>query len=454
MLCKLQSCNIPVLLLLLIATVMTCDSHKEPQILEQIDVDKVWAGHPVGFCLLTRNDHQFVAYYDANRQMTVAARGLGDSIWHYKHLPSTLGWDSHNYVTLAIDRDSCLHVSGNMHNDSLVYFRSQNPLDVATLDPIHRMTGDAETRVTYPRFMHDAQGNLLFMYRNGGSGNGERLVHRYSESTRRLERLLDTPLLDGRAHSMNAYPAPPVNGPDGYFHLVWMWRNNPDARSNHDISYMRSRDFVHWETAAGKPVSLPVMPDDKEVIVDPVPPNQGLINMGHKVSFDPDGRPVVIYHKYDENGYSQIFLARWKNKKWNIRALSPWMTRWSFRGTGAIECEIKAGPLVMLTDGRLVQSWTHSIQGSGTWELDPETLEVRGSVDLPPRYPVHLQKPESDIEGMTVRWCKDSGDQPSDNADYVMRWETLPVNRDQPANRSFPENSRLRVYQLKNTAQR
>ena len=42
--------------------------------IEVIDVAPVWAGHPIGFCLLTQAPHQFVAYYDAERHMTVAQR--------------------------------------------------------------------------------------------------------------------------------------------------------------------------------------------------------------------------------------------------------------------------------------------------------------------------------------------------------------------------------------------
>jgi hypothetical protein len=35
-------------------------------------VAKVWSGHPVGFSLLTRSNHQYVAYYDTDRQLIMA----------------------------------------------------------------------------------------------------------------------------------------------------------------------------------------------------------------------------------------------------------------------------------------------------------------------------------------------------------------------------------------------
>jgi len=53
-----------------------------PTVVLAIDVTDVWSGHPVAFSLLTRNDQQFAAFYDANRQMTIAARSLTSTTWH------------------------------------------------------------------------------------------------------------------------------------------------------------------------------------------------------------------------------------------------------------------------------------------------------------------------------------------------------------------------------------
>ncbi|MHC4916513.1 MAG: BNR repeat-containing protein, partial [Planctomycetota bacterium] len=282
-----------------------------PQVAEKVLVDKVWPGHPVGFALVTHKGHQFVAYYDAKRQMTVARRRLGEKKWEHKRLPSRVGWDSHNYITITFDRADCLHVSGNMHNNPLVYFRAAKPLDIASLEQHRKMTGDREGGVTYPQFIRDNEGRLLFMYRHGSSGNGLRLINAYDEKSRTWKRLLKTPLLDGRKQSMNAYPAGSIRkGPDGRFHVVWVWRDTPDCRTNHDISYARSADMLNWETAAGKPVTLPITPLNRDVIVDPIPTRKGLINISYGLGFDQQNRPVVHYHNYDKNGNSQIFLAR------------------------------------------------------------------------------------------------------------------------------------------------
>ena len=122
-----------------------------PRILGALDVDKVPAAFPVGFCLLTAGQRQYVAYYDRDHHMTIASRALTSSNWTRKTLDSTVGWDSHNYVTMAVDADGYLHVSGNMHNVPLIYFRSRKPQDITTLEPVPNMVGAEESHCTYPQ---------------------------------------------------------------------------------------------------------------------------------------------------------------------------------------------------------------------------------------------------------------------------------------------------------------
>lgn len=423
------------------------DAAREPRILQAVEIERVWAGHRVGFCLLTHGNHQFAAYYDAERRMTVAGRKLDERRWTLAKLDSTLGWDSHNYVTMAVDRTGCLHVCGNMHVAPLVYFRSDQPLDVNSLRRVPAMTGDAEKRVTYPEFFHTADGALLFMYRDGKSGDGRTLVNAYDETTQAWTRYLDTPLLDGTSRSMNAYPADIRRGPDGLFHLVWMWRETPDCRSNLHLSYARSRDLKHWETAGGKAVLLPITPDNLDV-VDPTPANSGMINMGFGVGFDPAHRAVIQYHNYDKNGNSQIYLARWENRAWAIRPVSRWDYRWSFEGGGSIPAALGAGPVQTLPDGRLVQSWSHVKYGSGTWLLDPATLQVTGTIKLPPRYPAELARPRTKSPGIGVRWTSDVTEKPDRDRRYVLRWESLGANRDKPRSGLMPEPTMLTLYGL------
>ena len=232
-------------------------------LIKTVAVAPVWAGHPVGFDLLTHGDGQFIAFYDAERKMTVGQRGLDEDAFQFVRLEGVwleargrlsteLGWDSHNSVTMAVDRDDHLHLCGNMHVDPLIYFRTAEPLDITTFERVDYMVGKNEDHCTYPVFMQGQQGELVFYFRDGRSGNGVNYYNRYDEAARSWSRLVDAPILDGM-DAMNAYARKPELGPDGFFHMVWMWRDTPDCATNHDISYARSRDLVHWEAGDGTP---------------------------------------------------------------------------------------------------------------------------------------------------------------------------------------------------------
>lgn len=116
-------------------------------------IDTAWAGHRIKPYLLTRGQHQFVAYFDANRQMSIAHRVIGKP-WRYFKVDSYLGWDSHNYVTMELDSTGHLHVTGNMHGDPIEYFRMSEPFNVRSLERIDIMVDKSlERRMTYPVFM-------------------------------------------------------------------------------------------------------------------------------------------------------------------------------------------------------------------------------------------------------------------------------------------------------------
>jgi BNR repeat-containing family member len=411
---------------------------------EKLDLEPVWSAHPVGFCLLTHAPYQFAAYYDAQRRMSVAQRTLDSTNWTITKLPSTLGWDSHNYVTMALDRDGYLHVSGNMHCVPLVYFRGGKPLDAASLAP-RPMTGDREQRVTYPVFLRDKAGRLIFRYRDGRSGSGDDLYNVYDEKTGAWSRLLDTPLMSGQG-KMNAYASVPRPGPDGRFHVVWVWRNTGDCATNHDLSYARSDDLVTWTDSAGKPLTLPITVQTGE-IVDPAPPHGGLINGGNALGFDSAQRPVITYHKYDANGDMQIYAARREAAGWKSVQVSDWKGyRWEFSGGGSISAEVHIGPVEIIGDGRLSLAYRYG-RGAGTWVLDEATLQPIPGAKPPPRKAAAtpgLGKVESPFPGMQKKSAGDIGTPPP-GRHFLLTWESLPPNRDHPRTGPLPDPVMLRL---------
>nr|MDQ3623587.1 BNR-4 repeat-containing protein [Verrucomicrobiota bacterium] len=419
------------------------DSTRGPDV-RVVDVAPVWAGHPVNFALLTDGEFQFVGFYDANRKLTIGQRRLGASEWLFQQLPTHIKWDSHNGIALGLDRGGMLHVSANMHAIPLIYFRATRPHDIASLEPVHRMTGERESKVTYPIFFHGPNRQLVFGYRDGGAGRGDTLYKIYDETSGQWRVLADLPILGGEG-KMNGYPLGPILGPDGRFHLTWIWRNPGGPAFNHDLSYARSKNLVDWEAPDGKVHSLPISLHSPGSVVDPVPIDGGIINSSGHVGFDGEQRAVISYHKFDPQGNTQLYLARYENGAWQHYQASNWDHRWEIgRGGGSIVFEIRHGALKWRS-GRLVIALQHVKYGSGFWEVDPLTLKLKSKVaSLKGGLPPNLTRVHSPFPDMEVRWAEDASLglptvrfmlnlEPAATAKtFLLRWETLPFHNDRP----------------------
>ena len=415
-----------------------------------IDIEPVWAGHSVGFCLLTRQNRQFAGYYDAKRQLSVAQRDLGSATWTITKLPSSLGWDSHNSIAMAFDDDGYLHLSGNMHCVPLIYFRATRPGDASSLERVSNMVAPAlENRVTYPQFMRGPSGRFVFRYRDGGSGNGNDIYNVYDLKNRTWHRLLDTPLTDGRG-KMNGYFALPTPGPDGYFHIWGVWRGAPDCATNHHLSYARSRDLIHWEKGNGQALPTPLTVDNID-IVDPVPPGGGLLNGCSALGFDANKRPIISYHKYDSDGGSQVYCARLEDGRWHHYQTTDWHNyRFDFKGRGSLPAvEVGMSAATLGADGSLTMNLRRPNENN-SWILDPATLKptVRAAPKPAPRVPPVWNALESAFPGMLKRHCNSQGKGPEPRLSYALCWETLPANRDQPRTGKLPDPSMLRLCTL------
>jgi hypothetical protein len=422
-----------------------------------MSIDKVWAGQPVGFALLTRKNRQYIAYYNAGRNMVVGQRNLNESKFSLTILPATsretaggtstvLGWDSHNSVTLGIDPDGYIHLAGNMHVNPITYFRSTKPNDISTLQQEMTMVGTNEKRCTYPNFMNTREGELIFHYRDGSSGSGNEIYNQFNSKNLKWQRLLDTPLTDGQG-LMNAYQTQPMLMADNWYHVYWVWRDTPDCSTNHDLSYIKSPDLKNWFNAFGEPVKLPVTLDNKSVIVDPIPVKGGIVNLAASLCFDNGCKPIFAYHKYDAAGNLQFFTARFSGKEWEIKQLTDWNYRWEFSGGGSINNDVRIGTFKNRGDGFYELSYGHIKYGNGTFLMN-ESMEICGTV-LKPASPAEISKLEGKFEGLQVRTSGDLGSSDETDIRYILKWETLPANRDKARPEPWPEASLLYLFKLK-----
>ncbi len=418
-----------------------------------LKVGLAWAGHPVGFAFATRGEDQYVGWYDENRDMVFAQRKLGSDKWALHKTRQRTGWDSHNYIALAFDVKGQLHVAADMHCSKLRYWRSQRPGDAGSLKAINRMTGREEGRCTYPKFIAGAGGRLFFMYRDGGSGNGRRLVNAYDAAAGKWTRFLSKPLFSGKARgrTMNAYPVGLRTDPKGVTHVAWVWRDSPDCSTNHDLCYARSADFKTWTNSKGEKLALPITVNTAEK-VDPVPARGGLHNWGNNLAFDLKNRPLITYIKFDKKGNNQVWAARLETGKWKIYQLTQWKHRVFFRGGGSIVLGFGWSALRPAGDGKSLElTWHHVKYGNKSMlqRFDPETLKPLGKpTPLASPWPKEVTKVRSKFPGMTVRLRASAPlKRGGKTVRYLLRWETLGQNRDRPR-KKYPKPGPLEIIEL------
>ena len=412
-------------------------------------IDHVWSGQRVWFDFVEQNNHQMIAYYDAARQMSVAVRKMRDvngAPWSYHKVPSWLGWDAHNKVEVAFDKNGLIHLSGNLHGNKLVYFRSEAPYDPRTLKQIDVMVDKSvEQRMTYPEFFKDPDGRLIYKYRDGSSGQGRWFYNRWNAETGKWTRLHETVLLSGE-DVRGVYPLGPILGPDGFAHMTFTWRETPIASSNHDLSYARSRDLVTWERSDGTPIPLPIVLATGEVI-DPIPEHGGLLNGRHPIGFDSENRVMVTYQKYNEDKLSQVFIARLEGSSWTVRQVSGWDDLYvDLDKSGALDLPLLTNdPAYINSDGNIVAS---ALLRNERWEwiLNPDDLSVISGGLVTSVLPDGITQYDLDND-MPFRVIPLMEDQSKKSTEYYLSWEALQPNRDQ-ARPDIPPASTLRVHRI------
>lgn len=175
----------------------------------QMVIGKGWARTGINATIFRRNSiasdrtQQYTAYYDAQSRVILARRRLDSQQWTVQetgYLGNTA--DAHNSISLMVDGAGYLHMSWDHHVNRLRYCRSQEPGSLSLTDELP-MVGHKEGAVTYPEFYRSADGNVIFLYRDGSSDSGDLILNHYDASSQTWRRLQDT-LISGEG-DCNAY---------------------------------------------------------------------------------------------------------------------------------------------------------------------------------------------------------------------------------------------------------
>ncbi|WP_375434128.1 BNR repeat-containing protein [uncultured Hymenobacter sp.] len=298
--------------------------------------------------VVTHQQTQYTAFYDSVGYIVLGRRTLPAGTWQvqrtrYQGKVS----DAHNIISLMVDGAGYLHLSFDHHGNPLRYCRSvaPNSLELTDLLP---MTGKQESNVTYPEFYRYPDGDLLFVYRDGSSGNGNMVLNRYSTKSKQWTRLHDV-LIDGEGQR-NAYWQATLDA-RGTLHVSWVWRESPDVASNHDMAYARSLDGGKtWQKSTGEAYQLPITEKTAEYACR-IPQRSELINQT-SMATDAQGNPYIATYWRPAGStvpqYQLIYLA---NKQWRVAQVGQRTTPFSLSGAGTKKIPISR-PQVVVGNGK------------------------------------------------------------------------------------------------------
>ena len=322
--------------------------------IKTIFVDSGWASNSVNTVVFRKNslctykNTQYISFYNKEGFVMLGKRIHGTTKWDLQTTKFKGDvTDAHRSISIITDGDGYLHLAWNHHGNKLHYSKNIAPgsLQMTVEMP---MTGIAETNVTYPEFYYLENGNLLFLYRDGQSGEGNLVVDRYNTSEKKWEQLHRN-LIDGEKQR-NAYWQACVDA-KGTIHLSWVWRESPDVASNHDMCYAQSADGgVTWQTSNSEKYSLPITAATAEYVCH-IPQKSELINQTSMYA-DESGHPFIAsYWKDKGDSIPQYHVAYKTGNSWMIQNTGFRKLKFSLSGTGTKRIPVSRPQIISFKKG-------------------------------------------------------------------------------------------------------
>jgi hypothetical protein len=322
---------------------------------KSVDVDSGWANNSVNTVIFRKNSlvtfkgTQYIAFYNNEKFVVLGKRKTGTSQWLLKTTAyKGNAADAHNTISIMVDGAGYLHISWDHHGNSLNYCKSKSAGSLELTDKLS-MTGSNEQKVTYPEFHKLANGNLLFLYRDGQSGKGNLVLNSYDIKTKQWTQL-HTNLIDGEGQR-NAYWQACTDA-KGTIHLSWVWRESPDVASNHDMCYAKSADGGKtWSTSVGKKYTLPITATTAEYACT-IPQKSELINQTSMYA-DASGNPyITTYWREQGDSVPQYHLICKKGSEWKTQNLGFRTTAFSLSGAGTKRIPISRPQIIAWGPGK------------------------------------------------------------------------------------------------------
>jgi hypothetical protein len=290
------------------------------------------------------NGIQYVSYYDSIGNVILAKRTIGTQSWTVnKTNHSGTVTDAHRSISIGIDGEGFIHMAWDHHNNSLRYCKSKAPASL-DMDAIIPMISTQENDVTYPEFFRMPDGDLIFMYRYGLSGNGNLVINKYSLASHTWTRLHNV-LIDGQGQR-NAYWQSCIDK-KGTIHVSWVWRETWDVATNHDICYAKSPDGgLTWYKTNGTQYAIPITAATAEY-AKIIPHNSTLINQTSMYA-DTSGRPYIAsYWKPAGSSMPEYQMVYHDGTNWHTKQITKRQNAFSLGGGGTKRIPISRPQLIV-----------------------------------------------------------------------------------------------------------
>lgn len=329
-----------------------------------ITLGQGWAGNTVNTVIfrhngiLTYSNFQYTAYFSDPNTISFVSRNLTNNEIETSQIHGEYNvFDSHNSISIGIDKAGYLHISYDHHGNLLQYRRSTLPFNISGWSSPKPMTGYREERITYPTFLINPVDSVLtFLYRDGGSSRGQACIKYYATDYSEWFDY-ETCSFSGYDQSpwtSNPYWNHPVYDNQGRLHISYVWRSriNSELITNLGIDYAYSDDNGRsWFTINGFQLPSPVTQVNSERVWA-VPIGSNLINQT-SMSVDNEGNPHIVYYANDHNNVPQ-YQHLWHNgSDWQNTFISTRTEKFQLKGRGTLQIPMSR-PEILIDSSNIV----------------------------------------------------------------------------------------------------
>ncbi|NLD42410.1 MAG: hypothetical protein GX657_02830 [Chloroflexi bacterium] len=322
--------------------------------------------------------------------------------------------DAHDNPTLSIDAEGYLWVFSNAHGTSRPSYihRSARPYDITAFERV------AESNFSYGQPWHIAGQGFLFLHTRYAPGRYLHWMTSPDGTTWSAPQLL-AGVCEG--HYQVSWQDGQRVGTAFNYHPDDAEVNGLNARTN--LYYVETRDLGNtWMTAAGRPVTPPILNVLNEALVHDYRA-EGLLVYLKDIAFDTLGHPVILfitskgYRSGPANDPRTWTTARWTGSEWAVRPVTTSDNNYDYGplyiepdGLWRIIAPTEPGPQ-RYNPGGEVAMWTSRDQGEAWSRI--KQLTTRSAYNH-----TYMRKPVNAHPDFYALWADGHARQPSESHLY------------------------------------